>query len=140
MSTDERLIAVLAATGHYNADGVGRGARPDTCPDCGKRTLVGLDSDMCALPARVDPHEIDAIGEYVALRIGLPTYNLTLGYSTKGTKRWELNPRWISHIEAPRRCAVVATHRCGMQLPRSRSPFPMPTTTRPAPTTAAPPF
>lgn len=140
MTADEQLLAILATNGHHNADGIGRAARIDRCPDCRAHILVGLDADRCALAARVDPHEIDPVGEYLALRIGIPTYNLHQSFSPKGTKRWELAHRTNNHIEAPRRTPVMAAHRCGIRIPKTRAPFPSPTLTPPTSTSPTPPF
>lgn len=140
MTADEQLLHALAGMDLLNADGVSRAARLDHCPDCGQRTLTGLDADRCGLAAKTDPTEIDALGEYLAIRLGIPTYNLTPGYSGKGKRRWELSPRMLPHIEAPRRSAVVAAHRCGIRLPATTQPFPQPTTTPRSARSAVPPF
>lgn len=121
--TDERLLAVLAQSGHLDPDGVHRAARPDTCPDCRRPVLTGLDAERCATVAHADPHEIDAMGEFLARRIGLMTYNLSRGFSKKGKRQWTLDSRMICMIEAPRRTAVVAAHRCGIAIPPAKVTF-----------------
>lgn len=123
MSADEALLARLALTGQLNSDGVNRGARVETCPGCRRRILVGLDGDRCAVVARTDCHEIDHLGEFLALRLGLCTYSLAIGYNAEGKRRWILDPRMVCQIEAPRRSAVVAAHRCGIQVPPAKEPF-----------------
>lgn len=139
MSADHALLARLALTGHLNADGIGRGARLDTCRDCRRPILVGLDGDRCAVVARADTHEIDALGELLAVRIGTVTYSLAHAYNSEGKRRWILDPRMPAHIEAPRRTAVVAAHRCGMSIPPSPAPFYSPPR-RTAAVSEAPPF
>lgn len=139
MNVDERLLAVLAATGHYDADGVHRGARPGVCRDCRRPVLLGLDADRCACVAVVDPHEIDPVGEILAVRIGLMTYNLTHSYSAKGKRRWILDTRMVCMIEAPRRSAVVAAHRCGLAIPAAKAIFHSPPP-KPAHSLSVPPF
>ena len=121
--TDERLLAVLAQSGHLDPDGVHRAARPDICPDCRRPVLVGLDAERCATVARTDPHEIDVMGEFLATRLGLMTYNLSRGFSKKGKQQWVLDTRMICQIEAPRRTAVVAAHRCGIAIPPATVTF-----------------
>ena len=123
MSADEALLARLALTGQYDADGVHRGARVETCPGCRHHILVGLDGDRCAVVARADCHEIDHLGEFLALRLGLCTYSLAYGYNSEGKKRWILDPRMVCQIEARRRSAVVAAHRCGISIPPAKEPF-----------------
>lgn len=127
MAADEALLAVLAQNGHYNADGVHRGARPDRCRDCRRPVLLGLDAERCALAATTDPHEIDAIGELLAIRIGLVTYNLTRGFSKKGNRQWTLNARTLTDLQSPRRSAVVPAHRCGIAIPTATVTFHSPT-------------
>jgi hypothetical protein len=127
VSTDERLLAVLAQNGHYDADGVHRGARPDTCRDCRRPVLVGLDAERCAYAATTDPYEIDEIGELLAVRIGLRTYNLNLGFSKKGKRQWTLDARTLTDLQTPRRTAVVAAHRCGLAIPAAKATFLSPT-------------
>lgn len=123
MTADEALLARLALTGQLNADGVNRGARPDTCTGCGRRVLVGLDGDRCALVARTDCHEIDHFGEFLALRLGLCTYSLAISYNAEGKRRWILDPRMVCQIAARRRSAVVSAHRCGLSIPPAKEPF-----------------
>lgn len=132
MTADEQLNTVLAGMDLLDPDGVGKGARPDRCPHCRAHILTGLDAERCALVARVDPHDIDTLGEYLAIRIGAPTYNLHETYSPKGRKRWELNHRTLAHIESPRRTPVLVAHRCGITIPAAKQPFPV-RRLRPAP-------
>lgn len=140
MSANEALLAVLAGVDLLDADGVHRGARADRCRDCRRPVLRGLDADRAALAAVVDPHEIDALGELIAKRIGLMTFNLSPGYSSKGTRRWELSARMVCMIEAPRRAAVVAEHRCGLAIPPAAVTFLSPTPRRVHSASDGPPF
>lgn len=140
MSAEEALLAVLANVDLLDADGVHRGARADRCRDCRRPVLRGLDADRAALAAVVDPHEIDAMGELIAKRIGLMTYNLSPGYSSKGIRRWELSPRAACMIEAPRRTAVLVAHRCGLAIPPAAVTFLSPTPRPACSVSDAPPF
>lgn len=115
------LTRHLADIGYANPDGIGRAARLQRCEHCGAQVLRGLDGDRAAAVATTDPHEIDAVGEYVAKRIGLMTYSLRRGFGKNG-EICTLSPRFIWDLRAPRKHPVLAEHRCGMQIPPSREP------------------
>lgn len=102
-----------------------RGAHLDRCDDCGARTVIGLDADICALVAICDPIALDHLGEYLALFRGLRTYTLTRRSGGSGNLRWEIDTRSQWNIANPnRRYPVIPQHRCGAVHPSTRgSPF-----------------
>lgn len=116
------LVGHLAELGLANADGIGRAARNGRCPQCRAAVVRGLDDERCGGVATADPHEIDAIGEYLALQLGLITYSLRNSYSKKGARQWNLDPRYNWDIKAGTDAAILAQHRCGIQIPPAVSP------------------
>lgn len=126
MSTPDWLRAHLADLGLDNPDGISRAAHLAACPDCGRRVLRGLDDDRCAGVATVDPDEIDHIGEYLALKIGLLTYSIRRSASAGGKRQWNLD--WRSHQETrfTPNAPVVAQHKCGMKIPPAANPIGIP--------------
>jgi hypothetical protein len=138
-SLPEWLRAHLTDIGADNPDGIARGARMSTCPSCGRRVLRGLDDDRCAMVATADPHEIDEVGEYLALRIGLLTYSLRRATNSSGKATWNLDPRTQWAIAGGRNAAVVAEHRCGMSIPPAAQPR-LFVLCAPKPNTNTPPF
>lgn len=133
------LRAHLANIGADNPDGVTRSARLGTCRDCGRRVIRGLDDDRCAMAATADPHEIDAAGEYLALRIGLATYSLRRTTSASGKAAWNIDPRTRWVIEGGKPGAVVAQHRCGIAIPPAAQSR-LPAWHAPRPAADHPPF
>lgn len=140
MTDTDWLIAHLQAIGAHNPDGVSRAARPTRCPDCRRHVLRGLDDDRCAGVAVVDPHDIDHLGEFLALRIGLHTYSLRRGTNSTGKAQWNIDPRYPAEIRAGQEYPVLAQHRCGMAIPPAATSRLTPPPTRPAITDDQPPF
>ena len=67
----------LERTGRMVA-GATRRARAATCRGCGAKVLDGLDADVCALVATVDPTPLTAIGEVLAVLDGRRTFTLAV--------------------------------------------------------------
>ena len=83
-------------------------SRPVTPRKKPKPVLVGLDEDVMAAVATVDPDPVDRLGEVVALLGGRASYSLIAG---------ELHfrdPVW--HVLDPRYPCVVE-HSCGRPIP-----------------------
>lgn len=105
----------------------GRAARAGTCRSCGAKVLRGLDADVCAMTATVDPDPISPQGEALARLADRRTYDLR-----PSGNRWELNVRDRWHIRgrpagqpAGLRFDVLAEHRCGSAaLPGTATMFP----------------
>lgn len=66
----------LRNTGRWNADGINRRVSATRCRTCGHRILTGLDDDICAHAARLDPTALSSLGELAAQLTGLATYQL----------------------------------------------------------------
>lgn len=95
-----------------------RNARASTCPKCGAYRIHGLDSDWAALPAKVDPEPLSALGEAQATIGGLRTYELSRyggGYRIDG--RNDLTVR--GRPAGSGRIDVLAEHRFGVALDRA---------------------
>lgn len=107
----EVLEQLLIRRGHLSPEGVGRRSQPRRCRRCGRRTLVGLDSEWAAVRAEVDPTPITALGEMVAQLEGRRTYALVVDGG-----RYVLDYRdagRISHRPAgSKRLDVLVEHRC----------------------------
>ena len=123
---DPALLRHLAAIGALNPDGVGRAARLSRCDDCGRRVLTGLDDERAGMAVDVDLHDLDAVGEWVAIQIGVATFNLRPGYSNKGRRIVTLDARYRWDMAAPMKYAVLAQHRCGMEIPPAAQQRPWP--------------
>lgn len=92
--------------------GILRAASISVCQKCGAPILAGLDSDRCAIHAKVDITPVDELGETVALMQGRYTYDLIGNWQRK-----ELEYRYSWNINAPRRYPVLVEHRCGEPIP-----------------------
>ncbi len=82
------------------------GARKATktlCRRCGAQTLTGLDNDICALQAVVDPDPVPADVELAARASGRWSYDLV------GP---DLFSRRVGHLSGPRRWPVLLDHLC----------------------------
>jgi hypothetical protein len=114
----------LENTGRWNTDGISRAVHAARCR-CGARVLRGLDAEMCALPAVVDPAPLDPAGEMQALITGRATYRLR-----HINTRWEIDRRSPFDISAQPAgiVDVIAEHECGVQIPANGPPI-----TNPAP-------
>jgi hypothetical protein len=101
----------LVATGVLTQGGVGRTVRSRVHAPCGEVTLAGLDADVAAFEAIVDPYPLTPVGEVEALRADRRTYRLA-------DRR--LEPRTgrtiTGHPPGPD-CRILATHRCGQPIP-----------------------
>ncbi|MCW2767626.1 MAG: hypothetical protein JWO11_3585 [Nocardioides sp.] len=116
------LQAHLENIGQANPDGVSRAARATRCRQCRAHILTALDGDVAAMPTRVTNQEIDEMGEFLAISLGIPTYTLRrAGHATKGAV-WHIDGRNQSEIKGPRRYAVMAQHQCGVHLPPAVRP------------------
>lgn len=96
---------------------VSRNARRIACPRCHAWTLRGLDSDMCAIDARVDLVPLSPVGEVVALLANLGTWRLT-----RSANKWRLDPRDPETIKAVPAGTVIGgdvvpRHECGRSWP-----------------------
>lgn len=108
----------LENCGLWNVDRVSRTVHAARCKKCRRMLYTGLDADLIAGVARVDPDPISATGEAVAHLLGLRTYSL----------RWQLDSLTLdlrTHFEIrghpagtvhqagrPPPYDVVAEHRC----------------------------
>jgi hypothetical protein len=105
------LKAHLQKLGRWNTDGIGRRVSAGRCGGCGSVVLRGLDGDICAVPVAVDPAEVDAVGEYIALSNGRRTFDL-VKWASKALRSYCLEPRRDAHIAKKRRYPVYAEHVC----------------------------
>jgi hypothetical protein len=102
----------LRTIGADNPDGVSRRARLTHCRTCRRTLVVGLDADPCGIAATADAQEIDAVGEYLALTLGLRTFTLT---RTAGT--WQLEYRDQFAVAGEKKHPILAAHTCTIRLP-----------------------
>lgn len=84
--------------------------RRETCPDCQRPILVDRSLGM---PVRADDHEIDQVGELLAVMHGVQTYQRR----RIGFREWIFIPREPIHIDAGRRWPVYVKHRCEITFP-----------------------
>ena len=87
-----------------------RKASGTRCRRCHARLLTGLDHDLCAGQALVDPFPLTPMGELLALLAGRPTYRLV----PAGHGRFELDYRdeWQIANKPPGKFDVLAAHKC----------------------------
>ncbi len=105
----------LERTGAIGRDGIARQARPRRCPRCGAVVLAGLDADLAALRAVVDPAPLSAQAELAALLAGRRTFRL----ANADGGRVEIDARdhfAISATPPGGNVIVVAAHECGKPL------------------------
>lgn len=88
-------------------------ATPKRCPRCRAHILVGLDSDVAALSAAVDPGPLTIRDEATALLAGRRTYRLA-AHGRRLVLRYR--DRWQITGQPPGTVHVVAEHRCGAVL------------------------
>lgn len=86
---NEWLTEHLVNSGHITANGISRRARIRSCRTCRHPVLAGLDADICALPAIVDPHPLTGLGEMLACLEHRLTYELR----SSGNRGYRLNER-----------------------------------------------
>jgi hypothetical protein len=115
--------AHLEAIGQANPDGVSRAARATRCRLCRAHVLTALDGDVAAMPTRVTNQEIDEMGEFLALSLGIPTYTLRRAGGSAQGPVWHIDGRNQSEIRGPRKYAVMAQHRCGVNIPPAVTPI-----------------
>lgn len=113
----------LEQTGVLGPDRLGRAARATACPHCHQPTLTGLDNDLCAGTARVDPHPVGAVGETLAQLTGRATYTL---HRTAGRYELQIRDPWqiAGQPAGIGRNDVLAEHRCNSPLPAIPSVIP----------------
>ena len=97
-----------------------------TCRQCGHIILAGT---IHGLRVDLEPTMLDDEGEYLALRDGVPTYDL---WPDRVARR-----RHLEEIKQPDRVPRHARHTCGTTYGTDPRPEPP---ARPAPTDDAPPF
>jgi hypothetical protein len=100
------LAHIEAITGR---EGGRRRPTTRTCPTCRAVILQGLDDDVMAAVARVDPWPTTPLGEIVAHLSGRHAYSMIRG---------ELHRRDTAHI-GDTRWPVLPGHLCGQPLPRA---------------------
>lgn len=110
------LQAVLEAKGAANPDGISRRARAGHCRGCGRVVLRGLDDDVAAIPVATDPEPLNPLGEFLAIAIGRPTYNLAWRgqYELDPRDSWSIRER-LAGIYG--KAAVVVAHSCVDRMP-----------------------
>lgn len=112
-----QLFDHLLRAGHVTERGVTRRVTARACQRCGGALLVGLDDDVCALEATVDPQPLSALGEALALLEGRGTWHLR-----RERDRFVLDPRDQTNIRAHpagsrAREDVLREHRCHTTAP-----------------------
>lgn len=112
------IEARLIRAGHLSPEGIGRRAQPRRCRDCHARILTGLDDDIAALRADVEPTPVTALGEMIAHLEGRRTYALVHNFGRLVLDYRDANR--IAHRPAGTgRLDVLVEHRCA-----SRTRFP----------------
>lgn len=85
---------------------------------CGAWTLVGLDDDLLAIQARVDPTPLTPAGELACVLAGRPTYDLT---NRGGRRVLDLRDDYAIRARPPAapgaRYDVLPAHRCHQPTP-----------------------
>lgn len=94
-----------------------RAARWGRCPGCDQLTLHGMDADLCAGMATVDPTPLSPHQEHACFITGRPTYSL----KARGTG-YELNDRRGAYLYGTRPPdqrgkTIVPAHQCGARFP-----------------------
>lgn len=114
-----------------------RGIRATWCRGCKTPILTGLDSDECALQARVDATPLTAIGEALALLAGRQTFTLRrdLARSIVLLERRNADAIRRRPAEAPCRLDALAwdihaEHRCTQATPAQLTTQPRLTNTQ----------
>ena len=87
-----------------------RQATPLACWNCRSDILIGLDADMCALDARVDPWPLTKSGELLAVVSGKKTYELDIRGHLHRRSRFQL--KTVVRV-------MVAEHKCEEPLPKA---------------------
>lgn len=111
--TWQQLRDHLAQTGRMQPDGTTRRAQPRLCRRCNAHVIVGLDCDLVALPAQVDPTPLTAAGEVVALAQARRTLRLT---PDGGRHTLDYRDSWRITGHPAETCVVLPEHRCGEPL------------------------
>ena len=87
-----------------------RGVTHHRCRTCKAQILEGLDEDVCAFRATVDPDPLTPLGEALALIADRRTYELrrhSRGWALWHRDRWQITGR-----VAGSKYLVVADHQC----------------------------
>lgn len=105
------LARHLEDTGKLGRDRISRAARAHRCKHCGRFILTGLDNNMCAGVADVDPVPLAPLGEALAIIAGRSTYALR---KTPGRLELQLRDSWqiTGKPAGTTRFDVVAQHTC----------------------------
>ena len=90
-----------------------RKARYQRCPRCQEIVLHGMDADMVAGMATIDPAPITPQQEWWCAITGRPTYSLDIDPDRRVT----INDRDRWSITKPHRNPIVAGHLCGQRYP-----------------------
>lgn len=90
-----------------------RTVRRGRCGRCRRAVLRGLDEDAprTAWAVTVDVKPVSELGEYLAWRVGLRTFELI------GDR---LYARYAGRIRQPRQFRVLASHCCGIVWPEAK--------------------
>jgi len=87
-----------------------RGVTTHRCRTCQAQILEGLDEDVCAFRAVVDPDPLTPMGEALALLAGRRSYEIRRhsgGWALWHRDRWQIRGR----VAGPK-YLVVADHQC----------------------------
>lgn len=109
---DDWMVQLLEAkTGGFRA------ARWGRCTTCGELTLHGMDADLCAGMATVDPTPLSPQQEHACMITGRETYSV----KERGTS-YELNDRrgayrYGARPPDQRGKTIVPAHQCGARFP-----------------------
>lgn len=122
---DPAVAAAIRRAGQDPDTARGRDrATPTRCPHCRAPILVGLDDDVAAIPAHVDPWPLTVRDEATAWLATPPrrTYRLD---ATGPRLRIRARDHWqITGTPPGPGCHVVAEHRCGQPLGDTTPPPP----------------
>jgi hypothetical protein len=117
--TPAQIKKQLEAAGHL-IDGAMAGAKPAVCRRCHEVALRGLTPEPLRTVAFVDPRPLSTLGEFLAIRAGLLTYDLSKRAGRLGLE--ERDPYRIAGSPPGRpdawrkRGDVVARHQCGAEF------------------------
>ncbi|MHC6592409.1 hypothetical protein [Arthrobacter sp. C152] len=94
-----------------------RAARWQRCPTCDQITLHGMDADIAAGMATVDPTPLSPLQELACFIVGRDTYVLK-----PREKGYELSDRSGAYLYGPRppdhgSKTIVPAHQCGARFP-----------------------
>lgn len=110
-----------------------RNARWDRCKDCGEITLHGMDGDICAGMATVDPTPLTPQQEHWCALTGRDTYSANID-ADRRTQLWR-RTKWA--LAKPHNRPIFPAHICGQRYDGFAEELKKPPTTR---TGGPPPF